>query len=733
MHFPAHFGFFIHPDDSENRIFEKSDMRFRPILSVLLLLLPFALFSQDKKAMDSLQTVLKTAKDTIRVNTLIEIADLIHLDNPAEGIRYGKEAIALARQLKFTNGYYYGNMAVALAFYGNGKFDSSLVYFNIAKKTGEQQNDFSKLTSVNMNIGNIYGDMGQNKKCIQYYLVAADYAEKINRPEKAAYIKVNIGTIYTALEQQDSALHYYTQAKKVLSGLNPNHEKLLIVCNNIGATYLELGDTLKAEINFKEAMRIATLHTNNRGLASSCDHLGVVLYFYHHLRDSAIAMIQNAISIYETTGSKSGIIEARMHLGEIYFREKRYEDAIVCLETGVKLAEELQKNYNLKVYYKLLSEIYEAKKNPETALAYHKKLMDVKDTIYNLSSSSIISEMKTELENEKAKREFELAKEKGKREIDSLNAKNEKQVLITYSAIALGILILILAVLTFNRYLVKKRASELLTVQKEEIQAQKNIIEEKNKDITGSIRYAQRIQGAILPSEEKIREIFPQSFVLFRPKDIVSGDFYWFERSGGYNLFSVADCTGHGVPGAMLSVVGHNILNKAVHDNKLVMPDQLLRNLSENISKMLRQKQNDKNIQDGMDIAICSYHESEKTLYYSGSFNSLYQVRNGKLTEIKSDKIFIGNYDPDHDQQFSLHKIAVEPGDTFYVFSDGFADQFGGPSGKKYKYKPFQELLASMQNETMPEQEKLLAKAFDGWKNTLEQVDDVCVIGIRIG
>jgi serine phosphatase RsbU (regulator of sigma subunit) len=695
-------------------------MRYHPIVFLFLVLFPITLLSQNKTALDSLQRALKTAKDTNRVNTLIELSDLVHLDDPAEGLRYAKEAIVLAKKLRFSNGYFYGNMAVALAFYGNGKFDSSLVYFEIAKATAAEQNDLSKLTSVNMNIGNIYGDIGQNKKCIQYYLLAADYAEKINRPEKAAYIKVNIGTIYTALGQNDSALRYYTEAQKKLASLNPNHEKLPIVCNNIGSTYLELGDTSKAEINFKEALRIATLHDNRRGIASSSEHLGVVLYFYHHLRDSAIADLQRAISIYETTGSKSGQAEARMHLGEIYTKEKRYDEAISCLETGVKLAEELQDNYNLEIYYKLLSEIYEVKQDPALALAYHKKLLVVKDTIYNLSSSNIVSEMQTELANEK-----------GRREIEVLNAENDKQTMIIYSAIALGALLLILAVVVFNRYLVKKRAGELLAVQKEEIQLQKNIIEEKNKDITDSIRYAQRIQDAILPSKEKIREIFPHSFALFRPKDIVSGDFYWFEQASGHKIFLVADCTGHGVPGAMLSVVGHNILNKAVNDSKIVMPDQLLQNLSENISKMLRQKHNDKNIQDGMDIAVCSYNESEKTMYYSGSFNPLYIVRNGILTEAKPDKIFIGNYEAD--QKFTLHKIAVEPGDTFYVFSDGFADQFGGPGGKKFKYKPLQQLLAGMQHETMEAQEKKLSVAFEEWKNSLEQVDDVCVIGVRIG
>ncbi len=669
---------------------------------------------------DSLNTVLKTATDTFRVNILNELSDVYHNDNPKKATEISAEAIALSNKIQFNSGIFHSNMGMALAFYVGGNLDSAIYYFEIARLQAEKNKNINDLAGVYSNFGNVYGDKGNNKKCIQYYLIAAEYTSKLNKPKKTAYIIVNIGTVYSVLGQHDSALVFYQKAKDLLVGLDKNEEKLPIIYNNIGATYLELKDTAKAEIAFTEAFRISTIHNDQRGLAAAYDHLGIIA-FSKGFHDSAVVMLNKSIAIYEKTGSKAGISEVRVHLGELYYIDKKYDLAIECLTTGRIIAEGMPDYYNLKSYYSVLSKVYEAKGDFQKALDFHKQFMVIKDTIFNLNNSNVVSEMKTQLENEK-----------GLREIEALHAKDQKKTFIIYSAIVLGVLFLLLLIVGFNRYQVKKRSEELLSHQNEEIQHQKDVIEEKNKDITDSIRYAQRIQNAILPSKEAIKNIFPESFVLFRPKDIVSGDFYWFEDLGDYKLFSVVDCTGHGVPGAMLSVVGNNLLNKAVLDEKLIMPDKLLQYLNENISHMLRQKHEDTIIEDGMDIAMCAFHVPTQTLYYSGSFNSLYHIRNGALTETKSDKLFIGNYYIQPDKKFQLHSIKAEKGDSFYVFSDGFADQFGGQNGKKFKYKPFQELLVKMQQEKMESQGEILEATFDTWKGKLNQVDDVCVIGIRI-
>lgn len=383
----------------------------------------------------------------------------------------------------------------------------------------------------------------------------------------------------------------------------------------------------------------------------------------------------------------------------------------------------IQNYYTLDNYYEELSGVYEDQGRLDSALFYHKKLQDVRDTLFNLNKSNIASEMQTELANERSLREIDLLKEKDK-----------KKSLILYASVALGGLLLLLVILAYNRFLVKKRSAMLLEKQNVEIQEQKEIIEEKNKDVTDSIHYAKRIQNAILPSNDRITELFPSSWCYFVPKDIVSGDFYWFEKEGEYKLFGAVDCTGHGVPGALLSVVGHNLLGKALTDLKLVMPDKILAFLDGEIHRTLRHKdsENEGGVQDGMDIALCCYHEKSKTIYYSGAANPMYIFRRGELIEYKADKIMIGSGDS-ATKNFKLHEIKVETGDEIILFTDSYADQFGGPFGKKMKYKTFKEMLLSIQSLSMGEQSVSVANSFTEWKKDFDQVDDVCVLAIRIG
>jgi serine phosphatase RsbU (regulator of sigma subunit) len=595
-----------------------------------------------------------------------------------------------------------------------------LYYFRISQAIAEKQEDPSKLIAIYSNIGNVYGDIGQNKTCLSYYLKADEYTDKIQMPYRHAYMKVNIGTVYSVLGQHDSALVYYREGARILESLDKDNEKLNIVYGNIGATYLELKDTLQSESYFLEARRIAILHNNQRGMGSAYDHLAVVA-FAKGLRDSALSSCHRALSIYYAIDAKAGISETCVHLGEMFASMKLYDSASFYLSKGARFAELIQDYYNLDNYYAKLSEVFEAKGKFDSALVYQRKLQAVKDTLYNLNKSNVVGEMRTQMENEKNQKEIEL-----------LNEKDARKTLVLYSAIVVAVLILLLGLLAFNRYLVKKRSNELLSKQNAEIQEQKEIIEEKNKDITDSIRYAKRIQDAILPAPEQMQAVFPESWCYFRPKDIVSGDFYWFEKEGDYRLFAVVDCTGHGVPGALLSVVGHNLLGKAVHDLKLVMPDQILSFMNEEIRRMLRHHDGDESaVQDGMDMALCSYHAPTKKLYFSGSINPLYLYRNGEFIEYKSDKILIGS-SLQQDKSFTLHTIDAQPGDLLFLFSDGFADQFGGENGKKLKYKYFRQLLLTITGKPMEVQAEKLNKAFEDWKKGYDQVDDVCVVAVRL-
>lgn len=268
-----------------------------------------------------------------------------------------------------------------------------------------------------------------------------------------------------------------------------------------------------------------------------------------------------------------------------------------------------------------------------------------------------------------------------------------------------------------------------IRTQKELVESQKEKVTELYTDLQASIDYAQRLQNTILPSEQIIREMFPDVFVLFKPKATVSGDFYWFKNSGGKKIFAAADCTGHGVPGAFMSLVGHNVLNQVT--KVYTRPSQILNNVNRMSAEVMRTDETTSFLRDGMDIAICALDEQKMILEYSGAHNSLYLVRGESLTEYEGDPFGIGSF-TGTEKEFTNHEIAVEKGDCIYVFSDGYADQFGGPRNKKFMRKNLRALIQSNAHLPMDQQLHTLNTALENWQGVNEQVDDILVIGIRI-
>ncbi len=263
-----------------------------------------------------------------------------------------------------------------------------------------------------------------------------------------------------------------------------------------------------------------------------------------------------------------------------------------------------------------------------------------------------------------------------------------------------------------------------------EVHKQKAIIEEKNKDITDSIRYAKKIQQAIAPNIDEFNKNFVDSFILYKPKDIVSGDFYWFEHFGDTTVFAAADCTGHGVPGAFMSLICSDIMYKVIQEQKIHDPGKALSAIDEKLVKLIK-KSSEASANDGMDIAICTYEKRYKILSYAGAHRPLILVRDKQIIEYRPNKYSIGGHTTDG-KHFDMNEIKLKSGDMVYLLTDGYADQFGGVDGKKFKFKNFKELVISINDRPMPEQKKILDETFEGWRGTLEQIDDVCVIGIRV-
>ncbi|MFN3874945.1 MAG: PP2C family protein-serine/threonine phosphatase, partial [Flavobacteriales bacterium] len=276
---------------------------------------------------------------------------------------------------------------------------------------------------------------------------------------------------------------------------------------------------------------------------------------------------------------------------------------------------------------------------------------------------------------------------------------------------------------------VAERTEEVVR-QKEEVERQSRKVVELYKNVTDSIRYAKRLQDSILPPERRIRELLGEAFVYYRPKDIVSGDFYWVEQVAGRVLFAAVDCTGHGVPGAFMSLVGHNGLNQATKERGLWRPAEVLKELNRIAYEALHKDREQHLVRDGMDMALCSYDRERRILDYAGAHNPLYLARKGEIIAYEPDKIAIGSFEL-NGHLFLEHRIELQEGDMVYIFSDGYADQFGGPKGKKFLYRRLRELLAEASQHPAERQRRMLHDTFNAWRGAHEQVDDILVIGMR--
>jgi serine phosphatase RsbU (regulator of sigma subunit) len=279
--------------------------------------------------------------------------------------------------------------------------------------------------------------------------------------------------------------------------------------------------------------------------------------------------------------------------------------------------------------------------------------------------------------------------------------------------------------------IVRERTYEIVA-KNEELEIQKKVIEEKNKDITDSIRYAQRIQKAILPPEDSIKDLFKDSFIFFKPRDIVSGDFYWFHQLKDQSvLVAAVDCTGHGVPGAFMSIVGNNLLIRAVKEYQLQTPSEILDFLNAGVNETFRQQNIENSVRDGMDMSLIRI--SPNKIEFAGANNPLWIIRRGasEVEKIKADKQPIGIYQ-EESKPFRNQVLEISQGDQIFIFSDGYADQFGGPKGKKFKYQQLEDLLIANSNKSVEEQKQILSQTLEDWKGALEQVDDICIIGIKI-
>lgn len=520
----------------------------------------------------------------------------------------------------------------------------------------------------------------KREKALEDYEKCLELLKNNDQPSLKAELYNSLGNNYFYTKNHDKAIYYFNQAIQLNKSLKSTIN-LGFNLNNLANVYIALFKFKEAEANYTELLTLATKEDNQLGIAL-----------------------------------------AYLNLGILQSKQKKYSAAETNLTNGLPAAKKVKVKDLIRVYYAELSNINRSMGKHEKALDYY-----ILSTAYadSLSQENTLKAL-AETEGMLKKKEDSLTIQKLENTSLEQKAKEERfiqesrrKTIFLASAV---VVLLLMAVLIFVVIRNNSRRKKLNA----DLAREKQLVEHKNTEILDSINYAKRIQTAILPPAKIIRESLPNSFVLYKPKDIVAGDFYWLEKKGDIVLLAACDCTGHGVPGAMVSVICNNGLNRSVREYNLTEPGKILDKTREIVIQEFEKSEEE--VKDGMDVSLLAFYP--KAVKWSAANNPLWIIRNGTLIEYKANKQPIGKYaEP---KPFTTHEIDVHSGDSLYIFTDGLQDQFGGEKGKKFKASKLKELLLSIQQKTMQEQMHIIEEAFEKWKGNLEQNDDVCLIGVKL-
>ncbi len=719
-------------------------------------------FAQQTKA-DSISKLLKTYHssnspttiDTLKVNYLNALAWQLSFNNSDTALLISNEALHLAEKILSNNqdksvveaikigvgtsyyqiGSFYDDKdeyALSMKFYSKAiEIWEELLSTDNSGKVQKKRIKLQKATTLG-NVGIVYRKQGNYPKALEYYLQSLKLDEEIGGKKEIATDLGNIGTLYYKLKDYPKTLDYLFRALKMDEELG-NKTGVARHLGNIGGVYGEQNDNVKALDFYMRALNITEEIKSKQGIARNLGNIGSI-YYIEKDYNKALDCFLRSLKIREEIGSKILISSGLRSIGMLYTATKKYSESEDYLKKSLVMAEELGSLDEMRESNLSLSNLFKATGNYSKALAHYEKAMAIKDSLFNSEKDKEVTRKEMTYEYEKKEAESRAEQEK-KDVIAEANTKKQQLILIFVSG---GLfLVFAFAGFIFRALRVTRKQKKLIEEknnqteeQKKIIIQQKEIVEEKNKDIIDSINYAKRIQDALLKEQEHVSVHLPEHFILFKPKDIVSGDFYWaLEKEKQFYLAAV-DCTGHGVPGAFMSMLGVAFLNEITASNELLSPSQILDQLRHKIVKELNQTGRDNEAKDGMDISIIRLDLETKEMQWAGANNPLYIIKDGELSELKPDKQCVG-YDEEM-LPFSNHILHLERGSTLYLFTDGYADQFGGIKGKKFKYSQMKELFLSISRQPIIQQKKILNDTFFNWKGNLEQVDDVCVIGLKI-
>lgn len=685
----------------------------------------------------------KQTQDTTRVLALCNLARDIKGNNPNKAILKAQEATTLSRNIKFLHGEALSLINTGEIYFEMGKhkealeywFKSMAVYKQMSQsvRASEKAIGLHGVTDNLIFISRLYCEIGELKN-FEKHVAEAKEIMKNNPTEysRLGWIGIEWAGCYYSNEKYDEAEALYKDALESFAKVNDEYG-IANTLANIGMLQNQRGNTDYALISLNRSLELYKKVNSLDGQAWVNNIIGNI-YSDAQKTDLANSYFLEAYANGIKANNIDFQISSLINLGNLFQKNENSSRSVDYWKKAHDLALQHSKPGFLLSTSRSLSGYLEKKGDHKNALLYLKNMIAIKDSLNNSENMKAIGKLESQydFDKEQAIQASRHEEEMNTQKAIAVAEKKQQNTIIV--AVTVGLIIfLVFSVFLYNRFRITNKQKHLIAEQKE-------LVMGKNKEILDSIKYAKRIQAAVLPAKATFNKYLPDSFIFYKPKDIVAGDFYWLEYKNDKILVAACDCTGHGVPGAMVSVVCNNGMNRSVREHNLTSPDEILNKTREIVLQEFEKSDESESVNDGMDLGLISFHYSgDKVLLdFAGANNSVFIIRRNsdELEEIQGDKQPIGSFDDF--KPYTKHHRQLGKGDMVYLFTDGYKDQFGGEEiyknkrGKKFKDNRLKKLLLSIKDKPTQEQKKILEEEFENWKGDLEQIDDVCAIGIRL-
>ena len=682
---------------------------------------------QGSSQIDSLKNCLKTTQaDTAKVITYNTLSSILLHENVAESFIYAFKGLALSKQINYEIGVsesykMLGNL------HGFNSGDSDLYYLNKSLDLKLKLNDLKGVAALYINIGTAYDKASDSKLALKNYLSGLKLFELLKIDKGIAGAALGAGNVFLEIKDYKKAIDYY---QKSIDGYKKiNSPYLSWAINNLANVYDKLNDNKKAISLYEESLKLKLALNDFYGAVFSINDIGLILSKEGKQKDALVFFFKGLTINREHQLEKEPFANSYKSISQTLMLMNDNGKAKLYLDSFVVIANQLNSSDMKMECLDLKSKYYENIGDYKNALLFKSKYLILKDSLFTTDMNKQVAEADAKYKIEKKQKEIGLLNKDNVIQQTKIDKQQTQRNIFIIGVLAL----MGLVVFVFINLKKQRQANKIISLQKQSVETKNHIIEETQKEILDSIRYAKRIQTVLLANKQLVTSYIPNNFILFNPKDIVSGDFYWATEHNHKFYLAICDSTGHGVPGAFMSLLNMGFLNEAIKEKNIAEPGNIFNYVRERLIASISTEGQ----QDGMDgILLCIESPSplerdgRVRITYSAANNEPILISKDKILELPKDKMPVGK--GEKIDSFKTHVITANKGDMLYLYTDGYADQFGGPKGKKFKYKPLNELLLSLSQAPMETQKEKLTLILEDWKGNLEQVDDILIVGIKL-